>query len=116
MPYSLLLDSEWDITLDSAGNIAIASGAYAIAQEVANAVRLFKNDAYFDQQKGIPHFELELGEFPVLALLRSRIIEAALAVEGVAEAAIVFLSFENRMLTGELSLLTSEGVSVGITI
>ena len=54
--HSLLLDVEWDIQLDASGNIAVTTGDYAVAQNVSNAVRLFTNDAYYDPDRGIPHF------------------------------------------------------------
>ena len=33
---TLLLDGDWDITLTKAGNLALAEGDYATAQNVAN--------------------------------------------------------------------------------
>ena len=52
--HTLTLDlNEWDLTLDSGGNIATSVGPYAIAQNVANAVRLFTNDAWYDPERGI---------------------------------------------------------------
>ena len=44
--HTLLLSDDWDLMLDSGGNIRTATGAYGIAQNVANRVRLFTNDAY----------------------------------------------------------------------
>ena len=39
---TLLLDqTEWDLVLDASGNIALASPPYALAQDVASAVRTF---------------------------------------------------------------------------
>lgn len=116
MPHSLYLTADWDITLDATGNIATTSGAYAVAQEVANAVRLFTQDAYFDQEKGIPHFDIALGHKPIMPLIQSAILDAASAVEGVEQVTIVDLSFTDRVLSGELQITTTEGVQVGITI
>ena len=56
-----LTPDNWDITLDSSGRLQTSASAYAIAQNVANAVRLFTNEAYFAMDEGIPHFEIELG-------------------------------------------------------
>lgn len=114
--YTLLLDDNWDVTTDGNGNIAMAQGAYGIAQNVANAIRLFTNDAYFDQTRGIPHFEIELGHVPPMSVLRSRIRKAALEVEGVATAELVFLSFEGRKLSGELALTTGTGEALNVAI
>lgn len=49
---TLYLNDKWDIFSDASGQIALVSGAYAIAQNAANAVRLFKNDAYLAQRAG----------------------------------------------------------------
>lgn len=38
--HTLLLDADWDLQLDAAGNIMTSSGDYAVAQNVANAIRL----------------------------------------------------------------------------
>ena len=116
--YTLLLNDNWDVTLDASGNIAATQGqqAYGIAQTVANTVRLFTNDAYFDQTRGIPHFEIELGHVPPMSVLRSRIRKAALEVEGVATAELVFLSFEGRKLSGELALTTVTGEALNVAI
>ena len=113
MARTLLLDANWDLTLDDGGNVATVSGPYAIAQNVANAVRLFTQDAYFDADKGIPHFSIELGHKPPYSILRTRIIQAARSVEGVADASVVF-DRDERKLGGEilLTLTTGETASV----
>lgn len=114
--YTLLLDDNWDVTLDGSGNIAVTQGAYGIAQNVANAVRLFTNDACFDQTRGIPHFDIELGRVPSLSVLRARIRQAALDVDGVAEAEVSFLSFEGRVLTGEVQITTTTGEAASVAV
>ena len=44
--HTLMLDpDEWDLILDDGGQIVDTAGAYGIAQNVANAVRLFTDDA-----------------------------------------------------------------------
>ena len=114
--YTLLLADNWDVTTDGNGNIATVQGAYGIAQNVANAVRLFTNDAYFDQTRGIPHFDIELGHVPPMSVLRSRIRQAALEVEGVAAVEITFLSFEGRVLTGEIQITTTTGETASVAV
>lgn len=116
MAYTLLLNGDWDITQDGEGNIATVLDAYAIAQNVANAVRLFTKDAYFDQDKGIPHFDIELGHTPPLSVLRSRIIKAAKSVEGVADAVVTFDTFDDRILRGEVLLTTTSGETINVEL
>ena len=114
--YSLLLNNNWDITLDSAGNIATTQKSYAIAQNVANAVRLFTEDAYFDWDRGIPHFAIELRANPQISTLRARIKEASLAVDGV-EAVQVDLDpvdSTTRELSGVITLETTYTDTVSV--
>lgn len=113
-----LTPDNWDITLDSSGRLQTSANAYAIAQNVANAVRLFTNEAFFAMDEGIPHFEIELGYTrPALSALRARIREAALNVEGVLDAAVNLDGVRDRKLTGEILLtVADEDKSTKITL
>lgn len=105
-----LTPDNWDITLDSSGRIARSTQAYAIAQNVANAVRLFTGEAFFAMDEGIPHFDIELGKTrPALSVLRARMREAALNVEGVLDAQITLDDVQERKLTGEILLTVADG-------
>ena len=100
----------WDITLDSSGRLQTSASAYAIAQNVANAVRLFTGEAFFAMDEGIPHFDIELGKTrPALPVLRARMREAALNVEGVLDAQITLDDVQERKLTGEILLTVADG-------
>lgn len=115
MAKSLMLDlDEWDLTLDAAGNIAVTTDAYAVAQNVANAVRLFTDDAWYDPQRGIPHFMVDLGHRPDASVVRNRVRKAALGVDGVAAAVVTVAGEDDRVLGGniELTLTTGEYASV----
>ncbi len=85
---TLLLDENWDLTLDAAGNLAIATGAYAIAQDVASAVRTFRGEIWYDRTDGIPFLEQILGVTPTpsLQFLKAQFIGAAFTVPGVVSA------------------------------
>lgn len=105
-----LQPDSWDITLDSSGKIARSTQAYAIAQNVANTVRLFTGEAFFAMDEGIPHFDIELGKTrPALSVLRARMCEAALNVEGVLDAQITLDDVQERKLTGEILLTVADG-------
>lgn len=115
--HTLALDLDrWDVTLDPGGNIATATGSYAIAQNVANAVRLFTNDAWYDPDRGIPHFLVDLGRMPEGGVFRSRVRAAALTVDGVADATAEMTGMENRTLRGTISLTTTEGEEVDVAL
>lgn len=109
--HTFFLDENWDITLDGNGRLRMTTQAYGIAQNVANAVRLFTNEAYFAQDEGIPHFAIELGRKPLYSVLRGRIRQAALGVEGVLDAEVNLDTpvSSNRTLTGEILLTIADG-------
>ena len=118
--HTLFLDPDsWDLTLDAGGHIATTSGAndeaYGIAQNVANAVRLFTRDAFYDPDRGLPHFLMELGAAPDLSVVRSRIRRAALAVDGVADAVVDITGITDRVMEGRISLTTDAGETVDVT-
>ena len=105
---TLLLDqSAWDLVLDSAGNIAMAAPPYALAQDVASAVRLFLGELWYDTTKGIPYFQDVLGKLPPAALLTGLIENAARTVPGVTKAQCIISSFSGRTVTGQI-LFTDE--------
>ena len=127
--HTLTLDADWDIQLDASGNIAETSGDYAVAQNVANAVRLFTNDAYYDPDRGIPHFALTLGRKPALSVFRTVVRQAALGVDGVRAAEVKDLALSQkdaqspdgssvtpRTLTGDIQLTMEDGETYGIDI
>ena len=77
---TLLLDTvAWDLVLDSFGNIALASPPYALAQDVASAIRTFLGEVYYDASLGVPYFQDILGQLPPMALFIAK-IEAAVAL------------------------------------
>ena len=127
--HSLLLDAEWDIQLDASGNIAVTTGDYAVAQNVSNAVRLFTNDAYYDPDRGIPHFAITLGRKPSMSVFRAVVRKAALGVDGVKTADVKDIQLVRtdtsspdgsaitpRTLTGDIQLTMEDGETYGIGI
>ncbi len=114
--HTLLLSDDWDVSLDASGRIAQAFDAYAVAQNVANAVRLFTDDACFDRRRGLPHFETSLGRRPSLPVLRARARRAALNVDGVADAEVTFLAADDRVLRGDIRLTLDSGETAGVAL
>lgn len=113
---TLLLDrTAWDCVLDAPGNWAMASNPYAIAQDVASAVKLFLGECYYDTTKGIPYFQQILGQFPPLALVRARIEAAALTVPQVVQARCVITAFEGRVISGQVLVIDQNGQEHNIT-
>lgn len=116
---TLLLDSKWDLCLDKAGRIAIAEGAYATAQAVANECRLFTDDAYFEPGRGIPYYLIALGRKLSPSVLRARLRDAAMLVEDVedvTEVVLESLDTETRRVTGEIQFTSREGENASVEL
>lgn len=112
-----MLNDKWDVMLTSGGRIAVADGAYGTAQSVANAIRLFTEDAYLKYDEGVPHFTLDLGVVPSSAAVRSRYRNAALGVDNVDDAAVHLNKIEaDRVLTGTVNIRTKDGENAEIKI
>lgn len=108
---SLFLNTNWDIGLDSSGNPETTSGLYCDAQNVANAVRLFTKDAYLAQNKGVPHFSLDLGVVPALSEVRSWYRKTAKSVENIRSASVEITAVdkETRTLRGTITAISGNG-------
>ena len=116
---TLLLDQNWDLTLDKSGRIAVAEGAYATAQNVANECRLFTNDAYFETERGIPYYLVALGRKLSPSVLRARLRDAAMLVEDVEDVTEVMLESldtETRRVTGEIQFTSKEGENASVEL
>ncbi len=110
MATTLLLDrDDWDLALDAAGNIALASEPYSQAQDAASAVRVFEGEAYYDTTLGVPYFTDVLGRYQPTPILRARAQLAALTVPGVTDATAVLVTSNNRVLTGQIQIRTADG-------
>lgn len=116
---TLLLDENWDVTLTEAGNLALAEGDYATAQNVANECRLFTRDAFFAQDDGIPWYVAQLGKPLARSVASSRMRRAASDVDGVASVESVTiedLDPVTRIMTGTVRMTTTEGTSVAVDL
>lgn len=109
---TLLLDqAAWDLCIDSAGNIAMASPPYALAQDVASACRLFAAELWYDTTAGIPYWQQILGYLPPISLLKQLIVNAALTVPGVVRAQCVISAFNTntREMSGQVQFIDEDG-------
>ena len=112
---TILLDTEaWDMVLDSNGDIALANPPYAVAQDVASAIRTFLGECYYDTTLGVPYWQDFLGQpFSQSAVIQA-MNAAALTVPGVVSANTVITSFTNRQVSGQVQFSTSDGTTTTI--
>lgn len=103
---SLLLDDNWDLTMGEDRNIGTTTGKYRVAQDVACSARLFRNDAYYSTQDGIPYWVEALAQtVDDPATIKSYIRRRALLVPNVTGvSSIDFTSLQNRKLEGDIRI------------
>jgi hypothetical protein len=117
MSKTALLDiTEWDIVLDAAGNLAIATDPYQFSQDVASALKLFLGELWYDTSKGIPYFTDILGHNPPITYFQALMESAALTVPGVVAASCTITQLENRTVTGEVRFTTAAGQTGTVAI
>ena len=111
--HTLLLDrTEWDLVLDVAGNIAVATEPYSIAQDVSSAARLFLGELWFDTTQGVPYWQEILGHFPTPSVVKAAIVKEAKKVPGVADAVCYLSGLEGRRLSGQIQVTLTSGGTV----
>lgn len=93
----------------------MASNPYALAQDVASAVKLFKGECFYDVSRGIPYWQQILGQWPPLALIRSYVESAALTVPEVVKARCIIVSTTDRTITGQVEVTDAAGVAQNVT-
>lgn len=112
---TLLLDVKaWDLVLDSGGNIALAQPPYAVAQDVASAIKLFLGELWYDSTKGVPYWTEIIGKPPSLSQLAQYMNRAALTVPGVITANTIITGFSNRTVTGQCQFTTIDGTTTTV--
>jgi hypothetical protein len=112
---TVALDENWDIYLDDAGNIALATGAEAIAQDAASQLRLFRGELWYDTAQGVPYWQQILGFLPSAALMKAKFQQAAMLVPGVAKAVVFISSVSNREVEGQVQITTTTGQTATAT-
>ncbi len=107
---TLLLDNvTWDLVLDAAGNIAVASEPYSLAQDAASAIQTFRGECYWDTKLGVPWVEQVFGKSPSISQLKQLLTDAALTVPGVASAQCFIVSAGARSVSGQVHVTGKDG-------
>ena len=103
---TLLLDTvKWDLCVDAAGNIAVCSEPYSLAQDAASACRLFQGELWYDVNQGVPYWQAILGQMPPLAYLRAQYQKAALSVPDVVSAKVFIANITpTRVVSGQVQI------------
>jgi len=110
MASTLVLNpATWDLLIDASSNIAVADPPYALAQDAASAIKLFRGEDYYDTSRGVPYWEQILGHWPAVTLMRAYFVAAALTVPGVVQAKCFIDSIRDRRPSGQVQVTDVTG-------
>lgn len=100
---------DWDLCVDTSGNIAVATEPYSIAQDVAFACKTFKGECWYNTDLGVPYLQQVLGQLPSLSVVKALLVAAAETVPGCNNPIVYLTSFQNRQLVGQIQFTDSTG-------
>lgn len=113
---TLLLDTEqWDLVIDAAGNIAMATDPYAMAQDVASECRLFVRELPEDPARGVDNYAILSGPKPS-SYIKDQLERAAYRVPTVIKARAALDLSDRKILGGQVQVTNSVGISAGVTL
>lgn len=104
----------WDLVLDKSNNLQVATGPYAIAQDVASAVKTFVGECWYNANLGVPYFQFILGKLPSLEFMKTKFINAGLTTPNVASIKCVLIGPTNRNhreVRGQLQITDDGGIT-----
>jgi hypothetical protein len=112
----LLTTDTWDITLDVNNNLAIATGPYAIAQDVASACRTFLGEVWYNINLGMPYLQQIFTLQTSINYVKQALIANGMTVPSVATIT-CFLTGPGkpRNLGGQLQIKDNLGNIIAIT-
>ena len=99
-------------------DIALASEPYALAQDVASAIRLFQGELWYDTSQGVPYKMKILGDSPPLTVFQELMVQAAMTVPGVVSATCIVTSFDfsSRHVDGQVQFKDSNGNTGSVSL
>jgi hypothetical protein len=110
---TLLLDpNTWDLVKDVSGSIAVADNPYALAQNAACAIKLFKSEQWYNTTIGIDYFASIFGKSPNVPLMKSLFTSSALTVPDAVKAATFITGIADRNVRGQVQVTDSTGITI----
>ena len=106
---SLQLTQDWDLQLDDMGNISTVDGGLQLAQDVATSCRVWKGEALYDVERGVPYKEDIMGQRPNLSLLQADLETEAKRIHGVSSVEVIVESFNERRLVPDIRITLDNG-------
>ena len=107
--------SEWDLIPTQGGDIAVCTDPYALAQAVANEIKLFQGEAYYAPDQGIPYDPSILGMAASLSYIGELMQDAAMGVDGVVSAT-PNIYMDGRTLRGAILVTDNDNVNLAVSV
>ena len=79
------LSNDWNFIVQADGQLKMITAAEAVAQNVANEIKLFTRDAWSAYDEGNPWFDIQLGKSAQRVATSAALRRSALRVAGVEE-------------------------------
>ncbi len=112
MTQVIAINNSNDMYIDSTNNIALASGAEAIAQAAKTATLAQLGEMIFFQTQGMPARQVIFVGSPNYALYQAALISAITAISGVIAVTSLVLSASNGILSYTAEIETIYGSTV----
>ena len=109
MDTMFLNPTTWDLDVDASGSIALSSSAYSVAQDVASQSLLWRGEAPYNTDDGIPYEQSVLGQRPAAWYQQE-----ALRVPDVASATPVLIYDQARGVTGQIQVTLTDGTQINV--
>lgn len=106
-----LLPATWDLTLDTQGNIAVATEEYQQAQDISSSCRVFLGDDYYNKNDGIPYLESIMGRsaYPI-ALYQRHLHDRSMLVDGVVSIDVSLQPIKDRVVSGNITFTNEKNL------
>lgn len=117
MHRTCLLDLDaWDWVLDVNGDLAIASGAYAVAQDVASRLGCVQGECITDAAAGLALFDLVTATPPPTQFIGALMEEQAMSVPGVSSAQAQDVQISGGVLSGRVIITTDDDTTLSVSV
>ena len=111
---TIAFDRNSDLFLDGQGNLAMATGRYALSYITLNAIRTVRGELVYNTEAGVPYFTTVFENPPNLRLWEYYVRENALAVDGVISVDSFLCEIKNNAVSYEMVMSTEwGGVPIG---
>ena len=104
----------WDLDVDASGSIALSSSAYSVVQDVVSQSLLWRGEAPYNTDDGIPYEQSVLGQRPAQATLAAWYQQEALRVPDVAAATPALIYDQARGVTGQIQVTLTDGTQINV--